>query len=383
MAGLYVHVPFCLKRCIYCDFYSGTRMEEYKDGYISALIREMEMRRDYLCGETVNTVYFGGGTPSQLEIYDFERLFDVMYRLFPFPRNPEITVEANPDDLSDEYVFSLTRLPFNRISIGIQSFSDEDLRLLNRRHTAVDAAKAVSRCKDAGFDNISIDLIYGLPGQTADRWSDNIERAVMLDVSHISAYHLTYEEGTLIDEMRKRGDIHPVEDELCESFFYMLIDKLADAGFIHYEISNFAKISPSYPDGRISIHNSSYWKGIHYMGIGPSAHSYNGDSRSWNVSSVSEYIREINGKGEIPCETEYPDERMKYNDFVITRLRTMWGVSPDELRKEFGEERMCWFLKKSESFLCSKKLKIEGGYVKIAQKGFFISDMIMRELIVI
>jgi oxygen-independent coproporphyrinogen-3 oxidase len=382
MAGLYVHVPFCLKRCIYCDFYSDTRME-YKDGYISALIREMEIRRDYLCGELVDTIYFGGGTPSLLDSCDFERLFDAMYRLFSFPRDPEISIEANPDDLSEEYVFSLTKLPFNRISIGIQSFRDEDLRLLNRRHTAADAAKAISRCKGAGFDNISVDLIYGLPGQTAGGWSDNIKKAVALDVSHISAYHLTYEEGTLIDEMKKRGNIQPVEDELCESFFFMLINRLAGAGFVHYEISNFAKISPFYPDGRISIHNSSYWKGIHYMGIGPSAHSYNGDSRSWNVSSVTEYIRAINEKSEIPRETEYPDERTKYNEFVITRLRTMWGVSLDELRKDFGEEKMCWFLKKSEPFLCSKKLKIEGGYVKITQGGFFISDMIMRELIAV
>jgi oxygen-independent coproporphyrinogen-3 oxidase len=356
---------------------------EYKDDYISALIREMEMRRGYLCGEPVNTVYFGGGTPSLLKGYDFERLFDAMYRLFPFQQEPEITIEANPDDLSEEYVFSLTKWPFNRISVGIQSFRDEDLRLLNRRHTAADATKAISRCKDVGIDNISVDLIYGLPGQTAGGWSENIEKAITLDVSHISAYHLTYEEGTRIDEMKKQGDIQPVEDELCESFFLMLIDKLAGAGFVHYEISNFAKISPSYLDGRISIHNSSYWKGDHYMGIGPSAHSYNGDSRSWNVSSVSEYIRSIREESAIPYETEYLDERTKYNDFVITRMRTMWGVSLDELRKEFGEERMCWFLKKSEPFLCSKKLKVEGKYVKVTQNGFFVSDMIMRELIVI
>jgi oxygen-independent coproporphyrinogen-3 oxidase len=380
MAGLYVHVPFCVTRCIYCDFYSNTRME-YKDGYISALIREMEMRRNYLCGESVNTVYFGGGTPSQLDVYDFERLFDVMYCLFPFPQNPEITIEVNPDDMSEEYVFSLAKLPFNRISVGIQSFKDEDLRLLNRRHTVADAVKAVSRCKDAGFDNLSVDLIYGLPGQTAGGWSDNIEKAIALDVSHISAYNLTYEDGTLIDEKKKRGDIQFVEDELCESFFYILIDKLADAGFVHYEISNFAKSSPSYPGGRISIHNSSYWNGTHYMGIGPSAHSYNGDSRSWNVSSMLEYIRTVNEKSEIPLETEYLDEQTKYNDYVITRLRTMWGIALDELRKEFGEERMHRFLKKSEPFFRSKKLKLEDGYVKVSRDGFFVSDMIMRDLI--
>jgi oxygen-independent coproporphyrinogen-3 oxidase len=382
MAGLYVHVPFCVKRCIYCDFYSNTNME-YKDGYVSALIREMELRRDYLGGEPIKTVYFGGGTPSQLNIRDFDRVFDAVYRLFLFAENPEITLEVNPDDLSEEYISLLTKLPFNRISAGVQSFKDEDLRMLNRRHTAAEAENAIHRCKEAGFDNISIDLIYGLPGQTAGGWSYNLEKAVALDVPHISAYNLTYEEGTPIDGMQKRGDIEPVEDELCESFFYMLTEKLADAGFVHYEISNFAKRTPSYPAGRISVHNSSYWNGTHYLGVGPSAHSYNGDTRSRNVSSVTEYIDALNGKAEIPHETEHLDERTRYNDFVITRMRTIRGVSLDELKKEFGEERERYFLKKSEPFLCSKKLKVEGEYVKVTHKGFFVSDLIMCELIVV
>jgi oxygen-independent coproporphyrinogen-3 oxidase len=356
---------------------------EYKEDYLSAVIREMKMRRDYLSGEPVKTVYFGGGTPSQLSRYDFERLFDTINQSFSFSPEPEITIEVNPDDLSEEYVLSLTKFPFNRISIGIQSFKEEDLRFLNRRHTAADAMKAVYRCKEAGFDNISIDLIYGLPGQTAGEWSDNIEKAIALDVSHISAYSLTFEEGTLIYDKVKRGDIQPVEDELCESFFYLLKKKLAEAGFVHYEISNFAKSSPSYPGGRISIHNSSYWTGVRYLGVGPSAHSYNGESRSWNVSSLSTYIRSINEKSEIPHETEYLDERTRYNDYVITRLRTVWGISLDELKKEFGEERKGYFLKKSESFLRLKKLKIEGGYVKVAAAGLFVSDTIMRELIAI
>ncbi|MDR1380834.1 MAG: radical SAM family heme chaperone HemW [Tannerella sp.] len=382
MAGLYVHVPFCAKRCIYCDFYSGTNMA-YKDGYLSALIHEMEMRRDYLRGEQINTVYFGGGTPSRLNVCDFERVFDAVYRLFSLARKPEITIEVNPDDLSDEYVLSLTKMPFNRISVGVQSFSDEDLRLLNRRHTAAEAVNAIHRCKDAGYDNISIDLMYGLPGQTVDGWADNIGKAVALDIPHISAYNLTYEEGTLIDGKRKRGEIQPAEDELCESFFYLLTDRLADADFIHYEISNFAKRSPSYPDGRISVHNSSYWNGTHYMGIGPSAHSCDGDTRSWNVSSVTEYVDAINEKAEIPHEMEYLDERTKYNDFVITRLRTIRGISLDELRTAFGEERERHFLKKSEPFISSKKLKVEGENVKVTRDGFFISDSIMRELIVL
>jgi oxygen-independent coproporphyrinogen-3 oxidase len=356
---------------------------EYKEDYLTAVTREMEMRHDYLSGEPLKTVYFGGGTPSQLNVYDFERLFDTIYRLFSFSPDPEITIEANPDDLSEEYILSLTKLPINRISIGIQSFKDEDLCLLNRRHTAADATAAVYRCKDAGFDNISIDLIYGLPGQTVGEWSDNIGKAIALDVSHISAYNLTYEEGTLICDKAKQGDIRPVDDELCESLFFMLKKKLADAGFVHYEISNFAKSNSSYPAGRISVHNYSYWTGAHYLGVGPSAHSYNGESRSWNVSSVSTYIHAINKKLEIPHETEYSDKRTKYNDYVITRLRTMWGLSLSELRTEFGEERERYLLKKSEPFLRSKKLKIEGVYVKISADGLFVSDTIMRELIAI
>jgi oxygen-independent coproporphyrinogen-3 oxidase len=382
MAGLYIHVPFCVKRCIYCDFYSNTDMG-YKDRYLVALMREMEMRRDYLKGEEIKTVYFGGGTPSRLNSADFERIFDGLYKLFPFSGRPEITMEANPDDLSDKYVASLRTLPFNRISVGIQSFRDEDLKFLNRRHTAAEAVRSVYRCREAGFDNISIDLMYGLPQQRAGDWACNIEKALELEVAHLSAYHLTYEEGTPIYRMEKNGEITPVDDETGELFFRMLKDRLEKAGFIHYEISNFAARTPHYPDGRISVHNASYWNGAYYMGLGPSAHSYDGETRSRNISSVSHYIRALNERSELPAETEYLDTRAKYNDFIITRLRTRWGISVEELGKMFGEEKKRWFLAKSEPFLCSKWLKDERGYVKIAPDGLFVSDTIMRELIVI
>jgi oxygen-independent coproporphyrinogen-3 oxidase len=353
---------------------------KYKDDYLPALLKEMELRRDYLKGESINSVYFGGGTPSRLKACDFERIFDCMYTMFPLPDHPEVTIEANPDDLSDEYIASLRTLPFNRISIGIQSFNDKELAFLNRRHTAAEAIRSVYRCKEAGLDNISIDLIYGLPGQLAGDWFCDIEKALELDVAHISAYHLTYEEGTPVYRMSREGKIAPADDEIGELFFRMFKDRLENAGFIHYEISNFARCTPFYPDGRISLHNSSYWNGTHYMGIGPAAHSYDGDTRSWNVSSVSRYIKALNERSELPAESEQLDERTKYNDFVITRLRTRWGISLEELEKMFGEEKKRWFLARSEPFLYSKKLKVEGDTVKIQSDGFFVSDTIIREL---
>ena len=354
---------------------------EYKEAYISALLREMELKRDYLQDEIIETIYFGGGTPSQLQQHDFEQLFDGIYSIFPVSENPEITIEANPDDLSGSYVPTLKTLPVNRISIGIQSFDDRELLLLNRRHTSREAIDAVVRCKDAGMINISIDLMYGLPGQTAESWSYNLDKAIALNVSHISAYSLTYEEGTAIYKMMERKEIEPVDDDLYEQLFYILTGKLAEADYIHYEISNFAKRSPSFPDGRISLHNSSYWNGSHYLGLGPSAHSYDGDSRSWNISSISGYIKGVNGQAGNFYEIERLNDNMKYNDYIITHLRTIWGVSLSELRREFGEERVKYFFEKAEPYISLNILKKQGGIVKVSSDRILIADAIMRDLI--
>ena len=354
---------------------------EYKDAYVSALLHEMEMRSGFFRGEDIKTIYFGGGTPSQLQSCDFEKIIECIYRIFPVSDNPEVTIEANPDDLSRTYIYSLKNLPINRISIGIQSFDDDDLRLLNRRHTAMEAEAAVTRCKDAGLTNISIDLIYGLPGQTIDAWLKNVDKAIALDVQHISAYGLTYEEGTAIYKMMEREEVTPVDDELYERFFRILTDKLLAAGFAHYEISNFAKRLESYPDGRISLHNSSYWNGTRYLGTGPAAHSYDGDARYVNVSSVAEYIKSVNeGSGQF-FEKETLDERTRYNDFVITRLRTASGVSLSELRRELGEEWERYFLAQSEPFLCSEKLNKSEDNVKVSYDSIFVCDAIIRDLI--
>jgi len=381
MAGLYIHIPFCVTRCIYCDFYSNTRLE-YRDAYVAALLREMEIRSDTWQNEVIETIYFGGGTPSILHPKQLQRLFDGIYHHFTISNTPEITIEANPDDISDFYITSLTETPVNRISIGIQSFNDSELRLLNRRHTASEAIEAVARCQTAGLTNISIDLMYGLPEQTTATWSQTIEKALELNVSHLSAYNLSYEEGTAIHQMKENKTIHPIEDDDCEQLYQLLSEKLTNAGFVHYEISNFARRSPLYPNGRISLHNSSYWNGTHYLGLGPSAHSYDGKTRSWNISSLSEYIEAIHHHPETLSETEQLDDRKKYNDFIITRLRTMWGISLDELRHSFGQERERYFLEKAKPLISSNKLKNIDGKIKVPQRVFFLSDAIMRELIV-
>ena len=284
MAGLYIHIPFCAKRCLYCDFFSNTDMK-FNEPYIDAAIREMELRQEYIGGEPLDTIYFGGGTPSQLQQADFERIFEAADRLFGTSSCTEITLEANPDDMTPEYVASLRNLPFNRISMGVQSFKEKDLRFLNRRHNREQALRAVGLCKENGIQNISIDLIYGLPGQTLEEWQENLDDAIRLEIPHISAYHLIYEEGTALYKLMEAGKVTPIEEDLSVTLFSTLINRLTEAGYLHYEISNFGR------PGYFSRHNSSYWTGTKYIGIGPSAHSYDGESRQWNISSLPRHSR--------------------------------------------------------------------------------------------
>jgi oxygen-independent coproporphyrinogen-3 oxidase len=382
MAGIYIHIPFCKKRCIYCDFYSDTDLS-LKDKYVSALLTEIKLRNKYIENKQADTVYFGGGTPSLLSCSDFGEIFNELASNFQITDNPEITLEANPDDLSEAYIGELGMLPFNRISIGVQSFDDDDLKFLERRHSAKDAIDAVKRCKNAGFDNISIDLIYGLPRQTAAKWEQNIATALNLDIRHVSAYSLSYEKGTQIYNLKEKREIQPVDDELNEMFFRILVAKLTRAGYIHYEISSFAEKTPDHPDGILSKHNSSYWNGAHYLGLGAAAHSYNGKTRSWNVPSVTAYIQSITEKHELPCETELLDERMKYNEYIITRLRTMRGISLSELETLFGATKKQQLLQQCEKYLRQNTLTIKDGSIQTTGSGIFISDLILRDLIVI
>ena len=373
MAGIYLHIPFCKTRCIYCDFYSTTR-SELKSRYVQALCRELEMRKEYLKGEEIETVYFGGGTPSQLGQEDFELIFDTIRTHYGLTHCREITLEANPDDLSKEYLQMLASLPFNRLSMGIQTFDDATLKLLRRRHNARTAIEAVSRCRQAGFHNISIDLIYGLPGETKERWINDLQQAIELDVEHISAYHLTYEEDTPIYKMLKQHQISEVDEDSSLEFFTLLIEHLRKAGFEHYEISNFCR------PGKYSRHNTSYWKGIPYLGCGPSAHSFDGTTREWNVSSIDLYIKGIE-ENQRAFEIEYLDKTTRYNEFIITTIRTVWGAPIEKLKQTFGNELWEYCRKMAAPYLENGKLEIHDGVLRLTREGIFISDSIMSDLL--
>ena len=373
MAGIYIHIPFCKTRCIYCDFYSTTR-SELKDRYIHALCKELQIRKEYLREEPVETIYFGGGTPSQLAEEDFREIFETIRKYYGMEHCREITLEANPDDLTEEYAVMLQRLPFNRISMGIQTFDDATLQLLNRRHNATQAIEAVKRCRQAGFQNISIDLIYGLPGETEQRWAQDLQQAVSLDVEHISAYHLIYEEGTPLYKMLQQHSVSQVDEDSSLNFFSTLIDTLSAAGYEHYEISNFCK------PGMYSRHNTSYWQGIPYLGCGPSAHSFDGDSREWNVASLNQYLSSIE-QGQRQHETEQLDTQTRYNEYIITGLRTMWGISTEELKKKFGDRLWKYCLEQASSYLENGKLELHNDRLKLTREGIFISDGIMSDLL--
>ena len=373
MAGLYIHIPFCAKRCLYCDFFSNTDMK-FKEPYVSAVIREMQLRQEYIGEEPLDTIYFGGGTPSQLQQADFERIFKAIDCLFNISSCKEITLEANPDDMTPEYVASLRNLPFNRVSMGVHSFKEKDLHFLNRRHDREQALRAVGLCKENGIQNISIDLIYGLPGQTLEKWQENLDDAIHLEIPHISAYHLIYEEGTALYKLMEAGKVAPIEEELSVTLFSTLINRLAEAGYLHYEISNFAR------PGYFSQHNSSYWTGKKYIGIGPSAHSYDGESRQWNISSLPHYLEGI--RTGIPnIEIEKLDINTKYNDFIITGLRTMWGIRTSDIREQFGEEKQAYLERQAATYLHQGLLIYENDTLTLSKEGIFISDGIMSDLL--
>jgi oxygen-independent coproporphyrinogen-3 oxidase len=377
MVGIYIHIPFCKIRCIYCDFFSSISLNK-KTQYVEALCNELELRKDYLQGEEIRTIYFGGGTPSQFSKEDFNKIFSKIAQIMGSDENKEnkeITLEVNPDDVDSEYAESLKGLPFNRISMGVQSFHDGELRFLNRRHNAQKAIQAVRICRERGFHNISIDLMYGLPGQTLKTWEDTLSQALNLNIQHISAYHLIYEAGTKLHELLSRKKIVPVDEEFSVEMFSKMIDRLQANGFEHYEISNFAK------PGFISKHNSSYWNGTCYLGIGASAHSFNGKTRQWNIAHIDEYIENIN-RGILPLETEIIGEKEAYNDFILTRMRTMKGINLHELESRFGTEKKLYCLQQARKHVEYQTVQLEDNHLKLTRKGIFISDGIMSDLFV-
>ena len=371
MAGLYIHIPFCKKRCIYCDFYSGVDTSQ-KARYIRALAMEWESRRSELGESSIDTVYLGGGTPSQLTISELKSLFDRLSGI-DWVRCKEVTIEVNPDDLTESYIEGLTSLPINRISMGIQSFEDSDLSFLNRRHTSLQAVEAVKLCQASGFDNLSIDLIYGLPGQTLESWAKNIEMAISLKVPHISAYNLIYEQGTVLYRLLQEGKVEECDDDLALQMFDLLIDRLTCEGFEHYEISNFAL------PGCYSRHNTAYWQNVPYLGIGASAHSYDGYTRSWNVADLRAYCDKI----ESGCMA-YTVEPLScddlYNDLVMTSLRTMWGLDLNKVKSLYGNDRYLYCLKQADGYIRSGHLNLTGECLRLTRKGLFISDAIMSDL---
>ena len=372
MAGIYIHIPFCKKRCTYCDFYTEVA-PKLIPRLVDSICREIEIRANYLPSNQIETIYFGGGTPSVLKPEQFSAIFKAIYKTFSVSENAEISFEANPDDLSVQFFESISSLPFNRISIGIQSFDDEDLKRINRRHNGNQALEAVKNAQKAGFNNISIDLIYGLPFQTIENWEKQLDTALSLDVQHISSYGLTYEEGTKLWEQREKGDIIPVDDDTMNEMYLLLVKKMKEKGFDAYEISNFAQ-----KDFR-SRHNSSYWKQQPYIGLGPSAHSYNISGRQWNISSILKYMFAVENDT-VFYETENLTISEKFNDYVMVSLRTAEGIDLEYIEKEFGSGFVSECLQNSQPFIDSLHLNFTDKRLSLTTKGVLISNQILIEL---
>lgn len=375
MSGIYIHIPFCKQKCTYCDFYTVVA-PGLIDKTIDSLIREIDIRKDYLSDTNIQTIYFGGGTPSILTPQHFSRIFSALYSVYSITNETEITFEANPDDLSDNFFDGIRNLPFNRISIGIQSFNDNDLKRVNRRHTAVQALEAVKRAQNYGFSNISIDLIYGLPDQSIEEWKFNVEQALNLNIQHISAYGLTFEQGTVLWKQLKKGQVQITEDERMNKMFELLRKMIEEAGFEAYEISNF-----SLPGFR-SKHNSAYWKMIPYIGLGPSAHSFNSTERQWNVSSIKEYNTAIE-ENRTFWEKEILTSTDRLNDYIMVSLRTSEGLNMSYIQTEFGQDYWNHIKKESAKYIASGHIFTNNHYYTLTTKGIEISNTIISDLMVV
>lgn len=378
MSGIYIHIPFCKQACHYCDFHFSTSMKK-KDEMVLALAKEIAMRKNEFnlldsaqSDNQIETIYFGGGTPSVLSNEEINFLIAEVYKNYNVVKNPEITLEANPDDLSSERIFELSKSPINRLSIGIQSFYEEDLQLMNRAHNS---AEAINCLKEATkyFDNISLDLIYGIPGMSDEMWKQNIETALSFGIPHISSYALTVEPKTALKKLIDTGKIAEPQDEVASNHFLILVETLQQNGFIHYELSNFGK------ENYFSKNNSAYWLGKKYIGIGPSAHSYDGKKRGWNIANNSLYLKSIQ-ENILPIETEILSKSDRYNEYIMTGLRTIWGVSLDRIEKEFGLDYLDYLKKQTQKFLNDDLVFIENNILKPTAKGKFLTDGIASDL---
>ncbi len=371
MSGIYIHIPFCKQACNYCDFHFSTSIKK-KDEMVLAIAKEIKMRKNEFENDVVETIYFGGGTPSRLLISDFRFLISEIKNHYTIYENAEITIEANPDDLSEDYLIELSRIGINRLSIGIQSFFEDDLLMMNRAHNATEAKKCLAMATQY-FENISIDLIYGIPNMSNQKWKQNIATALSFGINHISSYALTVEPKTALKKLIETGKIAEPKEEIAAEHFEILVETLEKNGFIHYELSNFGK------ENYFSKNNSSYWLGKKYIGIGPSAHSYNGENRSWNVSNNAIYLKAI-AENKLPSENEILTQTDRYNEYIMTGLRTIWGVSLTKIENDFGEKYLTYLNHQSERFLKDNLLFIENNILKPTKKGKFLCDGIASDL---
>ncbi|WP_319500292.1 radical SAM family heme chaperone HemW [uncultured Draconibacterium sp.] len=375
MAGIYIHIPFCRQKCYYCDFYKTVNTSLQHD-FIGALKNEAKVRKNYLNNETVETIYFGGGTPSVLTAPEIAEILAVLNDEFKVNSDAEITFEANPDDLSNDYLKALKQEGINRLSIGIQAFQNRHLEKMNRRHNAAQAVEAIENAAKNGFSNLSADLIYGLPDLTPKEWEESLNQMFNLPVKHLSAYHLTYHEGTAFYTWLKKGTLKELKEAESVAQFNTLVDMSLANGFEHYEISNLAK------DQLYSRHNTAYWMGTKYLGLGPSAHSFDGVSRRWNDSSVEAYIK-AQSNNQTYFEEEKLSENDQYNEYILTRIRTKWGVSEKELEQRFGREKASYFSRQLAKYYDTGVLKINNEIITLTRKGLFVSDEIMADLMII
>ena len=377
MSGIYLHIPFCKKKCHYCDFYKTLDIG-FSDRFINSLIKEIVQRKDYLSSDSpVSTIYFGGGTPSVLSIGQIRRVLKSLSNNFSIEKDAEISFEINPDDANKSYLKDLKREGINRLSIGVQSWDDRYLKMLNRRHSAEQAHNAIKTARDEGFDNISVDLIYGIPGMTPEEWEKILDTTFKLNIEHISAYHLTIEKNTMFGKMKDLGQIEEVDEEISEKEFAILTELARRYNYVHYEISNLCK------EGFYSKHNTSYWKQVNYLGLGPSAHSYNSYSRQWNISDIAEYLEKTE-KGGGYFEKELLDEKVRYNEYVMTTLRTIWGVDMNYLETSFNKETHDYLLNLSSRFIkYGMIVRTAENNLVLTDQGKMISDNIISELMML
>ena len=375
MASIYIHIPYCKQACTYCDFHFRIAQND-KEEMLKSIKKEIKLRQSYLIGNSISSIYFGGGTPSILNKEEIKSVINTIYNNFRIDPDAEITLECNPDDLDKKKLLELKKIGINRLSIGIQSFDDSNLKFMNRSHNAKEALSCIQYAKEAGFDNITIDLIYGLPNQSNENWKKNLAKMLSLDIQHFSAYSLTVEPKTKLKHLIDKNLVTPLDDKITVKHFKTLVEIADENNFIHYEISNFGK------EGFFSNHNSAYWKNKHYLGVGPSAHSFNGSSRQWNVASNKQYIEKVN-ENDSYFEMEQLSNTQQYNEYIFTALRTIWGVELDYINNQFGQEALNYFKKQVINWENKGKIKQQNNNFTLTEKGKIFADTIAADLFIV